>query len=439
MSDESPRGRQGLPRRSFHGRGQRCDRLEFTLMPLTPMCIYAPCGDGVRTLTYVPGAVLRDALEAGCGAGMKTALRRMTFSNAYISDGRTRLLPTPLCMSLVKLDKTQLHYRLSPGKDPNRVEQDVSLGDAYAAGFTSFLTVCTSPETERINADDGGVYDALCSGQLFRGTVYGEDGALRALYGQLLAHPTLAVGHLTREGFGQAVVKAELLPEDRLKAEHPARSFDVSCLSHTLILNRMGMWDTTAEGMLAEIEGRLRAPGRLRIVGRYMDAHTDFSWNSRWGQEGPAVRCLSKGSVMRLETRDGRPVDITPILHGFIGERTKDGYGEIISYPALDSYYRAAETVSPEKYGMELPLDYVSLQRSSHMIDQVLRLLLKRRIQSLAVLDRRDDLARPDADIPVPLDLLRFIRDGFHPAVPDEALTQWYREGRKEDAREFFF
>ena len=55
------------------------------------------------------------------------------------------------------------------------------------------------------------------------------------------------------------------------------------------------------------------------------------------------------------------------------------------------------------------------------------------------MLDRRDDLARPDADIPVPLDLLRFIRDGFHPAVPDEALTQWYREGRKEDAREFFF
>ena len=234
-------------------------------------------------------------------------------------------------------------------------------------------------------------------------------------------------------------VKDRLLPEYSLRAEHPARSFDVSCLSNTLILNRFGMPDTSPEGMLEEIERALHAPGSLRIVDRYMEAYNDFSRNSRWGSEGPVIRCLSKGSVMRLETKDGMPVDITPILHTFIGERIRDGYGEIMSWPAVDGYYRAAEMVPPEKYGMELPLSYRSLRISSLLMDQVILLLLKRRIQSLAVLDRGDDSLKPEGNIPVPLDLLLLIRDGFDPGVSEELLAHWYREGLEEDAHEFFF
>ena len=87
------------------------DRLEYSVMPITPMCIYAPYEDGSSTITYVPGMVFRDALEKIADDDMKVRLRKMTFSNAYISDRGERLLPLPLCMSLVKLDKKQLRYQ----------------------------------------------------------------------------------------------------------------------------------------------------------------------------------------------------------------------------------------------------------------------------------------------------------------------------------------
>ena len=432
-------GKPDRGHRTLPGCDLQCDRLEYTLMPVTPMCILAPYANGVRTVTFVPGMILRDTLEISADAALAAKLRNMTFANAYISDGTERLLPLPLCMSLVKLDKRQLHYRLSSGKDPNRVEQDVSPGDAYARSFESSRITFTRPEAERILSREGRMYDALCTGQMFRGTIYGDDADLRELYAHLLAHPSLALGHLTREGFGQVYLKAELLPAEKLEAEYLARSFDVSCLSHALIMGRSGIPDTTAEGLLEEIERRLCAPGRLRIVGRYMNVHEDFSWNSRWGQEGPVVRCLAKGSVMRLETKDGLPVNIAPILHAFVGERTKDGYGEIMAFPALEGYYRAAETVAPEKYKMKLPLSFLWLHFSAKLTDQVIGRILKKRIQSLAVSDRGDVPAKEGADRPVPLDLLRFIRDRFDPTVSDELLALWYREGLEEDTDEFIF
>ena len=74
----------------------------------------------------------------------------------------------------IKLDKKQLHYRLSAGKDLSRVEQDVGVGDAYARGFENMLTVYTKPETEQIPSQDDKRVDALSYGQMFRGVVYGS-------------------------------------------------------------------------------------------------------------------------------------------------------------------------------------------------------------------------------------------------------------------------
>ncbi len=407
------------------------DRLEYSVMPVTPLCIHAPYEDGPSTITYVPGMVFRDALEALCDDEMKARLRRMRFSNAYISDGHTRLLPLPLCMSLVKLDKRQLHYRLSPGKDPGRVEQDVGIGDAYARSFENRLTVYTKPETERITSRDGITVDALSCGQMFRGTVYGSDADLKALFALLKAHQHMALGSLTREGFGEVRIGAARLAEAEIGAEVLARRFDVSCLSHALILNSRGMQDTSAEGFLEEVERVLNAPGRLRIVGKYMSVYMDYSWNPRWQQDGMVSRCLAKGSVMRLETADGQPMDIAPLLHAFIGERTRDGYGEIMAYPARDGYYRAAEQRVPEKYGLEYPATYRSVNITMERFRRVLEMMLQKKIWSLAVVDQGDAQGREGAGSMLPLELLREIRDCFDPYVSDEKLIRWYLDGLK--------
>ena len=425
LCEDMPDGIQGEHPRE----GLVYDRLEYSVMPVTPLCIHAPYEDGPSTITYVPGMVFRDALESLADDGMRARLRRMTFSNAYISDGRARLLPLPLCMSLVKLDKKQLHYRLSPGKDPGRVEQDIGVGDAYARGFEDRLTVYTRPETERIVSRDDGMADALSSGQVFRGAIYGPDPDLRALFAFLKAHPHMTMGSLTRRGFGDVRVGAQRLAVAEIRAERLARRFDVCCLSHALILDRGGMQDTRAEGFLREVERVLNAPGRLKIAGRYMGVYMDYSQNHRWRQDGMVSRCLAKGSVMRLETVDGQPMDIAPLNHAFIGERTRDGYGEIMAYPALDVYYRAAEQRAPEKYGLESPATFRGASISMELVRRVLEMILRRKVRALAVVDQWDARGDAQAACAPPMELLGDMRDRFDPCVSDEKLIRWYLEG----------
>ena len=429
---------RGRPRWEQPAEGLIHDRLEYSVMPVAPLCIHAPYEDGPSTITYVPGMVFRDALEKLADGDMKARLRRMVFSNAYISDGHARLLPLPLCMSLVKLDKKQLHYRLSPGKDPGRVEQDVGVGDAYAQSFENRLTVYTRPETERIASQDGRMVDALSCGQMFRGAIYGSDADLRALFALLKAHPQMTMGSLTREGFGDVRVGAERLAEAEIRVERLARRFDISCLSHALILNDEGMQDTSAEGFLREVERVLNAHGRLRIVGKYMGVYMDYSQDPRWQQDGMVSRCLAKGSVMRLETLDGQPMDIASLLHTFIGERTRDGYGEIMAYPALDGYYRAAEQRTPEKYDLEYPMTFRSVNISINLIRRVLEMILQKKVMSLAVVDQRDVQGNEEAEGAPPLELLRNMRDRFDPYISDDKLIQWYLEGLEVEGDGFF-
>lgn len=95
--------------------------LHYQVMLLTSACFYEPYGGRSSTSPYIPGTAVRQALQR---SGLACA-PDIQCSNAYISDGKKRLMPTPMCASLVKLDKTQLRYRMAAGKDLERAEQVV--------------------------------------------------------------------------------------------------------------------------------------------------------------------------------------------------------------------------------------------------------------------------------------------------------------------------
>ncbi|MBQ6400579.1 MAG: hypothetical protein IJI21_10750 [Clostridia bacterium] len=406
----------------------RCDRLEYMLMPITPLCLDAPYGEDVTTLTWVPGGVLREDLRRNLPAALAEKLDRMIFTNAYVSDGLRRLLPLPLCMSLVKLDKTQLHYRLASGKDPGRTEQDVGVGDAYAEGFEDRLIRYTKPETEKVVSLDGALHDALRPGQMFRGEIRGEDADLRALADWMSGNPILRLGDLKRESFGETCLAVGGLRGESIETETLARAFDVSCLSPAILIGASGVPEPGEALFLAEIERLLGAPGALRIVEKYLDVYRDYGPNPRWKDDSPVTGCLARGSVMRLETADGKPIDLTPILHAFIGERNEDGYGEIMAYAARGCYYRSAEYVPSARYDLDFPLFVREIDLGAEMVRNLFRDMLKRNVQMLAATDRIDPGRAGEEDSPIPWEILRMIRERFDRTLPDETLEKWYRE-----------
>ncbi len=409
--------------------------LDYTALLVTPTCFYAPYEEGNKTHLYMPGALAKKLILQNVHDLTQEEKESLRCSNAYISRHQRRLLPVPACMSVVKLDKKQLRYRLAPGKDPNRVEQDVGLSDCYALDFESHTMEYTTPETEHIASAEGQIYDALTTGQTFCGTVYGSDSMIRKVLLFLeQEHPTF-VGALREHGYGEVYLEAAEAREKEPPTEILARTFDVSCVSDTLLLNDDGMPSCKAADLLREIEYRLGCEGKLAVEGRYTNIYRDYNRNPGWGADGPVVRCLAKGSVLRIRTVDGEPVDIFPLRHCFVGERTEDGYGELIAYPARGQYYRLAENVAPTRYESHYPIPMRGIGIGASFTKSVLRAALKSRVAALAVADRMgyDQTTPPKTE--VPLDLLLALKEQYEPTVTENKMIRWYLDAWRGESK----
>lgn len=406
--------------------------LHYTVLLLSSACFYEPYRSGSSTSPYIPGSAVRQALRQS-GLACAPSIR---CSNAYISDGSKRLLPTPMCATLVKLDKSQMRYRMAVGKDISRVEQLVKMEDTFTGDIEGHLVHYTTPDIEQILPADGRPVDALQSGQMFSGIIYGSDEAIRAVVSHLKNDPILNLGDLCDEGFGEAIFRIDRICEDEIPAPIPAERFDVCCASDVLLLSDSGMPAYHAEDLLEEVERVLGVPGRLKITSKYTGIRHDFSRNTEGGWERDVQRCLKMGAVIRVETLDGSTVDISPLLHTFIGERTEEGYGELIAFPARECYYRLAENAAPAVYAMNTVNTSRDLAISALFVSTVMKGRLKAGVESFAAVDRGEYKRGISAQALLPMELLHILRDSFYPAASDEELREWYLSYLKEDADE---
>ena len=400
--------------------------LDLEILTISPFCLDTPFSDHAKTELFVPGTVIRDFLMKRMGACSAIGREQLICSNAYLAFGRERLLPTPVCISVVKLDRKQLRYRLAPGKDPLLAEQDVGLNDTFATGIQEHLTRYTVPGTDPYLAKDGQVHETIAEGQAFRGTVYGPDAAIRQIVESVSRFPVAQLGMLTEEGLGEVYFRIPAVNEAAIPAEQLSRCFDVCCLSDTLILNDRGVPDCRAESLLSEIEYVLGCPGKLRITGKYTAIHEDYSRNPGQQEDRTVVRCLAKGSILRLEAVDA-PLDISRLSHCFLGERTEDGYGELAAWPARGTYYRLAEELVPDRYEVPVPLTYRDSVFGAQLTVGVINSMIRERVYNLGLQDRGD--LKAGAEKQIPEDLLHMIRDMYSPVLTDEQLIGWYQDG----------
>ena len=214
--------------------------------------------------------------------------------------------------------------------------------------------------------------------------------------------------------------------------EYMSSCFDVACMSHTLLYNEEGMPGTRAEDLLREIEYVTGLPGAFEIVGRYTNVYMDYANRFDWSGDGPVTRCLKAGSILRVRTKDGKCVDLTPILHTFIGENTRDGYGEIMSWPAANEYYRITKEVLPRIYEMDFANPVRDMHLGAHMVHGILTALLRSRVRALGAVDSADAFGREGTQPPVPIEVLEMLRDRYDPEIAISILESWYRDALRE-------
>lgn len=401
--------------------------LGFTLMLSTPTCVYSPFSEGASTYLYIPGGVIKEGLKQLIGHTGSVNWNELRCANAYIGTEGKRLLPLPACVSAIKLEREQLRYRLSSDKRNDETEHHTNLSDVYSENVTEHLIRYVRPETEKIAAANGETLDALSPGQMFCGIIYGSDSEIRTIASHLNDNPVINLEMLSAGGYGEAYVKVTEVKEEDTRTEEPAVCFDICCLSDTLIIDDNGMAACREEELLREIERILGVSGKLSIVGKYTNICNDRS-------AGRAVkRCFAKGSVLRLRTTDGEPVNIAPIHHCFVGERTNEGYGELAAFPASDMYYRIGEELPPYRRRMEYKTTITDLNKGSEFTLNVLKSILRDRIRGLGFIDRSEYKSGIPADKLYPAELISMIKNRFDPSLSEDVTKKWYLEGLEEN------
>lgn len=172
--------------------------------------------------------------------------------------------------------------------------------------------------------------------------------------------------------------------------------------------------------------------GAFEIVGCYTDICMDYANRFGWAGDGPVTRCLKMGSVLRIRTKDGKAANISPILHSFIGESTRDGYGEIMAWPAANVYYRVTKELMPGKYDIVPETRVRDLHLGARWVHAELTELLKRKAAALGLLDSADPEERAQAQ--TPFELLEELRDAYDPEIEMKVLENCYREGLRTNA-----
>ncbi|MBP5655224.1 MAG: hypothetical protein J6X33_06880 [Clostridiales bacterium] len=407
----------------------KCDyrRIDISWLIMTPICFAKPYQDGIKTDLFIPGVEIFRELQRGMAKGYDVDWGSLICSNAYISQKGVRFIPTPLCASVVKLDREQLRYRLAPGKDPSILEQDLTLEGTYTRDPEEHTMVYTVPETEKILSRNKKTYDALIPGQIFAGSVYGSDKDIRAIAEYITAHPSTNMGTLSTEGYGEVYCRIDSVAEDVISTEILSRSFDVCCASNVMLLGDNGLPVVSAEALKEELEYVLGNDVKLRVTGKFTDMYKDYGIDPDRGEVRPVVGCIAAGSVLRIECDDA--IDISPILHTFIGERNRSGYGEIVTYPARGGYYRLADKVLISRYQMDLDSSRRDVQIGANFTKSVITDMVRSRIHGIAINDRKEFLEGVPADDLIPIDILRMMRDRFDPTLSDDILIEWYNEG----------
>ncbi|MBR4472439.1 MAG: hypothetical protein IKS55_02270 [Oscillospiraceae bacterium] len=414
-------------------------RLIYQVQTISPLCVFSPFDTNSKCKNYLPGEVLLDFIRDHIGEYFEGEFESgdLRVSNAYPVAQDKRGIPAPAAMVLHKLDKSTLEYRLAPVPPGKEYEAISQMGGQFVARPKEKTVLRFEPEEVKIYplildsnlAGSGADRSALAEGQVLQGFINGSDRQIRALVSLFSQHPVFSLGSCSAEGYGEVLFRFLRLQEPVNLPRELANEFDVFCLAPVILYDDAGMARYDAESLKQAIEKQLGAEGRLEIIKSFMQSAVCCRLDRRLPQDTAQTMCVQMGSSLRLRTRDGKPVNIAVLYHGFIGDRRRKGYGEVMAYHAGDAYMRNCEEVETEAFRLSRPGSVREVQVAAQFIQDVLKTVLRMKVSLLAFSDRGDHPIDPEAS----MEVLKTMRDRYASSVSDEELLDMYREVAERD------
>lgn len=455
-SDEKEQERKIQINKNVIDKGQIEERnkLNYRITLLSAMLCKSPEGNQTKTQNYIEGSkvlgMLAGAMEKEdfcklLGESSCARKNELIVSNAYIEKNGNRC--TPLRASLQKekeqtfeqkkciekentfqqeeQEATQEYeemkvYDMLFYKEKEESQQLMPVGYSFAEENGFIQTVETEinyhhrrPEDKSIGKakgkDESNFYqlESIRKNQTFRGFILANREQTKTLCEVFQKISNLRMGHSKSTEYGEVdmqVCSIEPLQNITPKKVH---DFVLKLNSPVILYNRYGMLSADIEVLKEYLEDILGATD-LEIQKPFLKYETIGGFNVTWQRRKPVFSALGKGTVCLIHSQQG--VDISKLKDVFIGERVKEGYGEIEVTQSDNQVYlllkreveKREEGINPrETNTKEVNLKEINLKEDNAQETDVISCLARIQVQKEIEVQAREKAQSKEKDYKV--------------------------------------
>lgn len=330
------------------------NKISYRITLNSTMVCKSPQGNQAQTQDYIAGSKVLGLLAGALGREAYLDLMEhhgIRVSNAYIMNGEKRCTP-----ARISLQKQKDQSYDEEGKilvkdmmyDPDVTgKQMTPAGVAYMDADNHTASVVTEisyhhqrpadKSVGRATGEDGSSFYQLCgisAGQTFGGSIYVDKVCAEKILDAVNALGEVRMGYGKSSEFG--AVDFVLYEVESFGEQSPSMMHDavLTLGSDVILYNEYGMPSTEINVLKHCLEAVIGVDD-LELTHPFLDFALIGGFNVTWQRRKPAFHALGKGSTFLIHSDKG--FDAERLRSQFIGERTAEGYGELIVTPAKAS------------------------------------------------------------------------------------------------------
>lgn len=327
------------------------EMLEYDLYLEEPVVCKSVNGGEENTQDYIEGSkILGILLERADDLERRQLLEdtSLIFSNAYIAGDGERCVEVPASCFSVKnnsvryVDKTaKEHYEQKENEQLNQMKHCYVCKNNEGELVTKSVAMeqryhHRRPEDKAVGramedgSGDSKFYQisSISEGQSFRGYILGDAPILRTAAELFQKRSDCYVGYGKQAEYGRCRIRLTYAGKQSQAAGKKAKSLIVKLESPAIVYSGYAAYTTDSGVLLEEICAALGISGEQIVKAeKYMNYTTAGGFNSTWGKRKPHVEAFDKGTVICLTLLD--EIEIFEGKTYFIGERCKEGFGEM--------------------------------------------------------------------------------------------------------------
>jgi CRISPR-associated protein Csx10 len=377
------------------------NKINYRITLKSAMVCKSPQGNQAQTQDYIAGSKVLGLLAGALGREAYLDLMEnhgIRVSNAYIMNGEKRCMPARLSMQKQKdqsyddegkmLIKDMLYDPDVTGKQMTPAGVAYMDADRHTASVVTEISYhhqrTADKSVGRATGEDGSGFYQLCgisAGQTFGGSIYADKVCAEKILEAVNVLGEVRMGYGKSSEFGAVdFVLYDVEPFDE-QSQSMMHDAVLTLGSDVILYNEYGM-PSTEINVLKNCLEAVTGVDDLELTHPFLDFALIGGFNVTWQRRKPEFHALGKGSAFLVHSDKG--FDAERLRSQFIGERTAEGYGELILTPAEASadvciYKRTDDTLENAEEAIRNKL--IAGEETGRILQQLLQTEFARQME----------------------------------------------------------